>query len=142
MNGRGSAGYAEPVYFVFLFTLFHFNETIFGASQPKLFAMFQTYPPIGGGVAGCQVVACYSPCLAQLGRGNGRHVVYRIGACLVQGDWIEGGKEAYIGNNRQVILTVTIAVRRNLDDDAYVKTRSVVADGMGILGNFAIQLVV
>ncbi len=104
--------------------------------------MLQTYLPISRGMAGCQVVTLLFYCLSQLGIRNGRHAVDCIHTRLVECNRIEGSKEAYVRDDCQIVFAVTITVGGDLDDDAYVKTRSVMADGVCVLGDLAIELVI
>ena len=63
----------------------------------------------------------------------------QIRACLIECDRIEGGEHTDVRKNRSVIFRVTVAVRRDVRDQADVEAGSAVTDCLGVFGDPPVQ---
>ena len=87
------------------------------------------------GAAGAQV-------FVQQASGHHGHAVARVRARYVQRHRVKAGEHPHVRNDSRVILTVAVAVRRNLVDDIDMESRAAVHHSLGVLGHLAVQLVV
>lgn len=132
----------QPLIYLGDLESFHFYQGVVSGSQSKLLGMVKADPPIGVGVVVHQMVMMAALLLAQLGRGDDGHSIHCIHTCLVESHRIEGGKEAHIGDNGQVILAVAVTVGGYFNDQIDVEMGSALANGQRILADLAVELVV
>ena len=71
---------------------------------------------------------------------QGRLGVYRVGAGHVQGHRVKAGEHTHVGDDGRVVLRMTVAVGRHVDDQADVEAGPPVHHRLGILGDLAVQI--
>ena len=125
----------------------HYNQLIGLCAKAYFLAVFHAAFPVGFGRGVGKVVVMVARALPgevfiQQGARYHRHGVARIGAGHVQRNGVKAGKHAHIGNDGGVIFRMAVAVGRHLVHNIDVKSRAPVHHSLGILGHFAVQLVI
>lgn len=126
--------------------LFQFDQFIFSGPQTNFFRVFQRFLPMDVRVAVHEVVVVMMPLglgqiIGQLAVRHGRCSLAGIDTGLVDGYGVKGSKHADVRQDSRIIFTVTVTVRGNIHGQVDVEGRPVLADGLGIFGHLAIQLV-
>jgi len=62
-----------------------------------------------------------------------------IGTGLVEGQWVERGKHADVGQDGGVVLAVAVTVGRNINHQGDVELRPARHNGLGIFGHAVIE---
>ena len=122
----------------------HLNQVVFPAPQTDLLCMLQAGLPLGfrrriGEVVVMPVEAGICQVVAELASRQGRGGQTGIHAGLIQGQGIKGSKHADIGQNRSVILPVTVTVRRHIHHQGNMEVGPSVHHCLGVLCHLAVQ---
>ena len=80
--------------------------------------------------------------LAQHAVGHGRLGVHRVRAGHVYRHGVEGGEHAHIWHHGGVVFKVAVAVGGDVYREGDVEVRLALADGLGVLGDLAVEDVV
>src|SRR5699024_2580794 len=65
--------------------------------------------------------------------------VYCVSTGYIQSYRIEGGKHSHIWNYGGIVFSVTVTVRRNINDQANMEIRAALDNGFCIFCDFAVQ---
>ena len=107
--------------------------------------MLEAGLPVGVGVHQVELVAVLEMTLVRLlrqavvGLEDGG-LVDQVGAGLIEGDGIERGEHAQVGDDRGVVVVPAVALRRDVHDEADVEVRLVFQDSLGIFGDLVVQV--
>ena len=120
------------------------NQFVFPAPQTDLLGVFQAGAPLGlrGGVGEVIVVvveAGVGQMVGQLAVGHGGSSQTGVYAGLVQRQGIKGGKHPQVGQDGGVILTMAVAVGRNIHHQRDVEGGTAVHHGFGLLSHAAVE---
>ena len=79
--------------------------------------------------------------VAELAVGHGRRLLAGIHAGLVQSHRVKGREHADVGQNRCVVIAMTVAVGGNIHGQIDMEAGTVLAHGLGVFCHLAVQLV-
>ena len=108
--------------------------------------MLQRFFPVNVGIAVHEMIVVMLPVrfrqvVAELAVGHWRHFLAGIHAGLIQGYRVKGSEHADVGQNRRIVVAVTVAVGRNIHGQIDVEAGTVLGNCPGILCHLAVQLV-
>src|SRR5699024_6124499 len=116
-------------------------------AQADLFSLLQGGLPLDVGVGVLEVVVVAVPAgagqvLAQLAVGDGGGGQAGVGAGLVQGHRVKGGKHPDVRQDGGVVFPMAVAVGADILHQADVEAGAAGADRSGVLGHLAVQFLV
>ena len=103
--------------------------------------MFQAGNPICFRMNSLEVVAIVGKAIQCTAR-QYRLCIDCIGAGLIQGDGIQRGKHAYIGNDRCIVFVVAIAMGRDVDDEVDMEAGLILDNRLCVFGNFVVDHII
>lgn len=77
--------------------------------------------------------------IRQLAVGHRRCFHAGIGTGLIESNWVKGSEHADVWQDRRIVFSMAVAIRRNVHDQIDVEARAILADSLGVFGHLAVQ---
>ena len=122
----------------------HHTKLIFPCAETYLLSVFQCFlPPDVRVIIKEMIMVMFTfrigKIISQLTVSDRSFPETEISTGLIQGNRIEGGKHTYIRQYRSIILIVAVTVGRDVHDKTYMKTWTIMTNGVGIFCDLAAQ---
>ena len=132
------------LYNMYFTPLFYCDQLIFFAADADSNTMFNSRFPVGFREDTVEMImmvgfSLFFVTVPQFTVFDHRLGVYCVSTGYIQSYRIEGGKHSHIWNFGGIVFSVTVTVRRNINDQANMEIRAALDNGFCIFCDFAVQ---
>ena len=119
--------------------LFYLNQLIFAVAHSHFDCVFQAAFPVGVWMRVSEMVVVAVFLFGEDAAADHRLTVDCICAGLIQSDRVKGSEHADVGDNRDIVFRVAVAIRGDVDHQTDVEIGTSVNDCVGVLGDFVVE---